>query len=118
MWVSIFHRKFGLSDTIDHLLTITTWIALIVIFINLKIIKKQKLLSGEKESQDGAQTNLSPKKKSLILLTPIVIVGLTTPYWLPLTDSTLGFWGDFFVGIFTIVFAGGIIFYQASKRKS
>ena len=118
MMVNVFSKPLHISEAFQ-------WVLIVGMFISLGLtfyfIKKQK---QEKQKQPiavgaAAQTLTDQKqrtKKVLIWMMVLgSIVGLCSPFWLPLTGTSLGTQGDLICGISAAVFICAIFGFRLRR---
>jgi hypothetical protein len=94
-----------------HISEVFQWVLIIGVFVPLgftfHFIRQQKQEQNERAFVTGAArepaANEQQKAKKRLGLVMVVgcVSGLCSPWWLPFTGTTLGFRGDFVVGLIT-----------------
>lgn len=105
-----------------HIPEVFQWALIVGVFVPLGFafyfIKQQKL---EKQRQPAAPEDVRLKQQQTarkwLILSMILgsAVGLCSPFWMPLTGTTLGFRGDLICGIITTVIVWSILGFRLGK---
>lgn len=104
MMLNVFSKPLHIPEPFQWVLIVGMFIP---IALSFHFIKKQKQESQEQPVAGDAQTHLATDrqqnaKRALILMMVFgSIAGLCSPFWLPLTGTSLGIRGDLVVGIIT-----------------
>jgi hypothetical protein len=103
-FLNVFSKPLHISDVFQ-------WVLIIGLFIPLGFtfyfIKKQKqemrepTISTGSEIQPAIDRQRSTKRALILMMVLGSIVGLCSPFWMPLTGTSLGTRGDFICGIIT-----------------
>ena len=105
MLLSVFSKPLHIPEAFQ-------WILMIGVFIPLGLsfyfIKQQKLetdaqpASAEAVVRPVSGASQRTRQRLILMLVLGSAIGLCSPFWLPLTGSTLGARGDFICGIITV----------------
>jgi hypothetical protein len=118
MLLNVFSKPLHIPEAFQWLLIIGVFIPLGFTFY---YIKKQKQELREPSTAVGTAAQLVTDrqrnaKRSLILMMVLgSIAGLCSPFWLPLTGTSLGTRGDLICGIITAAFVCTICGYRLRK---
>jgi uncharacterized membrane protein YeaQ/YmgE (transglycosylase-associated protein family) len=118
MLLSVFSKPLGVPETFEWVLTLGLFIPLGLSFY---LIKKQKQEIREKPvTAGGAERPAAGRdqgtKRALILgMVLSFIGGLSSPFWMPLTGTTLGARGDLICGIIGAVIACAIFGFRLRR---
>jgi FtsH-binding integral membrane protein len=118
MMLNVFSKPLHISEAFQ-------WVLIVGVFIPLGLtfyfIKKQKQERQEKPiTADAAAQPLTDRqqraKRALILMMVLgSIAGLCSPFWLPLTGTSLGTRGDLICGIIAALFVCAICGFRLRK---
>jgi hypothetical protein len=106
MMVNVFSKPLHIPEPIHWALILGVFVPIALTFLFIKQMKEEK--AGNAATSSGRSVSQADDRKAtrnrLLLMMAIgCLVGLCSPFWLPLTGTTLGTTGDLMVGIITIV---------------
>jgi hypothetical protein len=119
MLLSVFSKPLHIPGAVQ-------WVLLVGLFIPLgfmfHFIKQQKLeRQGQPASAEAAAARpvaderQSARRRLILMMALGAVVGLSAPFWLPVTGSTLGTGGDFICGVITAVIVCSIFGFRLRK---
>ena len=103
MTLNVFSKPLHIPEIFQWVLMIGVFAPLYLVFRYIKQLKLEKASSeGAAVKVDAAEKEKSATKKRLFWAMALSVAGsLASPFWLPLTGTTLGIKGDVVVGVIT-----------------
>jgi len=102
LMLHVFHKPLHIPESIASVLLPGAFIPLVLIFKYTKMLKAEQSVQFHNQTQanDEAIDLNRKKRRNVFAVMGITVVGcLLSPFWLPVTGTTLGMKGDFMVGL-------------------
>lgn len=104
MLLNVFSKPLHIPEPLQFVLIFGAFIPLGLMFYFIKKQKQEKLAlvpTGDIAPQPAAEPSKTARNRLLLLMAIGVLIGLCAPFWMPLTGTTLGHFGDFICGLIT-----------------
>lgn len=118
MLLAVFSKPLHIPDPIQWALILGVFVPIGFLFYLVKRVKQERTQNaapGEQITASSHQVQRKARKGLLISMALGALVGLSAPFWMPLTGTTLGPKGDFIVGLITVAIVCAICGYRLRK---
>jgi len=115
-FLNVFYQPLRIPEWLHWVFLVGIFVPLAMVFQLQRSLKKEAGATNKSTSTAADSNNSDAARQQFVLVLALPwLIGLTAPFWMPWTGTTMGPRGDLFAGIAAAIF-GTLILVYARRR--